>query len=181
MSKKENLGNGVKVDLVKADELTEEERKSIFNRKESLDAIPDLTILTGHIYDILYYLEKKETKVLMKNNESAVRMLLNEKYADTVPLGIIDMLMEEENVVENVERLLRIFESLKQIKAGEMSFNDGLNSLTDDIEDRYEYSKYGSKEAFEKALALEIQKEQRKKNVQSAEDLKKIGKVKIKN
>lgn len=180
-SNKKNLGDGVKVDMVRADEMSEEERRAIFNRESSVDAIPDLNILTGHVYDILIYLDKSETKKLMKINESAVRMLLNEKYADSVPLGIIDMLMEEENKEENIDRILRIFESLKRVKRGELSIEDGLNNLTDDINDRYCYSKYGSKEEFEKALAMEIHKEQNKSNSKNIEEVKKIGKVKIKN
>jgi hypothetical protein len=181
MSNKKNLGDGVKVDMVRADEMTEDERRAIFNRESSVDAIPDLTILSGYIYDILVYLEKKETKKLLKINESAVRMLLNEKYADSVPLGIIDMLMEEDNKEENIDRIVKILESLKRVKRGELSIEDGLNNLTDDINERYCYSKYGSKEEFEKALAMEICEEQKNKRSGNIEEIRKIGKVKIKN
>ena len=45
-------------------------------------------------------------------------MYLNSKYADTVPLGIITLLMEEDTRIENIERLLRMFEQLSRAKAG---------------------------------------------------------------
>jgi hypothetical protein len=180
MSKK-NLADGVKVDMVKADEMTEEERREIFDREASVEYIPDLNILTKHVYDILVYLEKKETVKFLKSNASAVRMLLNEKYAETVPLGIIDILMEEEHREENIDRLLRIFDALKMAKLGKLSLDDGLNKFTDEINNRYLYSKYGSKEEFERALSLEIQKEQRKSNSNNISEIAKMGKVTIKN
>lgn len=178
----DNPYGDVKVDMVKANEMSEEERKAIFDREASIDAIPDLNVLTKNVYDILKYLDKTETKNLMKKNTSAVRMLLNDKYADSVPLGIIDMLMEEENKEENIDRLLRIFESLKQAKLGKISLDNGLDNLTNEVNERYLYSKHGSKEDFERALAMEIQAEQRKKKMDSKSvDLKNIGKVTIKN
>ena len=53
----------MKVEMVSPDQMTEEERNNVFNNSEmSVDAIPDLDVLTGHVCDILEYLEKPETK-----------------------------------------------------------------------------------------------------------------------
>lgn len=175
-----NINDNIKVDLVSGDQMTEEDRASVFNRESTIDAIPDLDILTGQVLEILEYLERPSTKRLMKTNEGAVKMNLNNKYADTkIPLGIITLLMEENNREENVERMLKMFESLQQAKKGEITLESAEQTLSSDINERYLYSEYGSKEAFEKAIQSEIKKEQKKKNNIGAPELN-IGKVKIK-
>ncbi|VBB17909.1 hypothetical protein YASMINEVIRUS_372 [Yasminevirus sp. GU-2018] len=175
------LDDGVKVDVVTADQMTEADRQAIFNREASVDAIPDLDVLTGHVLEILQYLEKPETAKLIKTNESAVKMYLNGKYADTVPLGIITVLLDEGARDENVERLLGMFEKLRLAKSGQLTLEDAEKSVTDEVNQRYIYSKYGSKEAFEKELAKEVAKEQKRKNVKNAEALRHVGRVSIKD
>jgi hypothetical protein len=152
-----------KVDIVSADQMSDEDKTAIFDKEASVDAIPDLDVLTGNVYEILEYLNRPQVKQLMKTNETAVRMNLNNKYADTVPYGIIGLLMDEKNIDENIERLLRVFESLRRAKSGDVTLDDAQNELVEDINNRYCYSKFGSKEAFEKALSCEIMKEQQKK------------------
>lgn len=174
------LNDNVKLDVVTADDIPEDKRRAIFDRQASVDAIPDLDVLTGNVYEILQYLEDPRIRKLQKTNDSAVKMHLNTKYADTVPLGIITVLMEEESRFENVERLLKMFEQLRKAKAGEISLETAEQTVTEDVNERYLYSKYGSKDAFEKALAGEIQKEQRKKNLENVTNLKDIGKINIK-
>ena len=88
-----NPNQGMKIDMVNESEMTEADRQRVFDRPMSVDAIPDLDILTSHIYEILEYLYKDSTDKLLKSNESAVKMYLNNKYADTVPYGIITLLM----------------------------------------------------------------------------------------
>ena len=164
MSFKKNFqqNDKIKIDMVSNDQMTEEERKSIFNREASVNAIPNLDILTGNVFEILKYLENPETKKLMKINDTAVKMYINNKYADSVPLGIITLLMEEDSREENVERMLKMFEALQQAKNGTLSIDDAEKKITEDVNNRYLYSKYGSKEEFEKELNREIEKEKSK-------------------
>lgn len=175
------LNENVKVDVVSTDQMTDEERRSIINREASVDAIPDLDLLTRHVYEIIEYLENPDTARLMKKNESAVRMYLNGKYADTVPFGIITLLMEEDERVETIERLLKMFEQLRKAKKGQISLDDAEKIVTDDVNERYLYSKYGSKEAFEEALKQEVAKERRNKNISNAAVLSNMCKIKMKN
>ena len=122
MNKK--INDGIKVDVVDANHISEADRQAIFNREASVDAIPDIDILSGHVFDILQYLEKPEISRLLKTNISAVKMYLNSKYADTVPLGVITILLDESQRTENVERLLKMFEQLRQAKIGKISLED---------------------------------------------------------
>jgi hypothetical protein len=160
-----SLPEGVKVEMVTEDQMTEEDKNSVFNREQTVDAIPDLDKLTWNVFKILEYLESPATLKHMrtKTNIDGVRMLLNNKYADEMPLGIIDMLLEEESREENVERILQMITHLRQAKR---EGNERLKALeeifVEDVKTRYAYDEYGSKEAFEKALSKEIEKEQRK-------------------
>lgn len=126
--------------------------------KMSLSAIPDLNKLTRDVLDIVIFLEDGEIDKLVVHNESDVKMIINNKYADTVPFGIISLLVDRQNRAENVERLLRMFESMDRAKKGEKPLADVEKELYDDINTRYVYSKYGSKGAFEKELMKGIGK-----------------------
>ena len=106
---------------------------------------------------------------------------MNNKYAETVPLGIITLLLEENQREKNVNCLLVMFNNLRDAKLGKISLDDAEKILVDDVNNRYLYSEYGSKDAFEKALLNEVTKERRKKTKDAASELKNIGKVKIKN
>lgn len=175
------MNKDIKVDIVRPDEigdLSEKERNEIFNREASVDAIPDLDVLTGHVYDILKYLESAETKKLMKQNASAVKMYLNNKYADTrLPFGIITLLMEEEGREKNVEMLMNLFTDLAKAKRGEISLDKAEMNLSDNAYNRHMKPKYGSKEDFAKELSKMQSKMQTKDTKKSLDNIT----VRIKN
>lgn len=179
--KKVSMNDQIKIEMVGPDEMSEADRNAIFNREASIDAIPDLDVLTKNVFDILEYLERSDIVKLMRTNESAVKMYLNNKYADSVPLGIITMLMEEDAREENVEMMLQMFESLKQAKIGNLSLETAEKNLAEIVNNRYSYAKYGSKEAFERALTNAVKKEQSKKGKQNIESLSSVGKIKFSN
>ena len=185
MSNKEfimkGLNDQVKVDMVNASDLPDEERNSVFNKESSIDAIPNIDVLTGNVYEILQYLEDPKICKLIKTNDTAVKMYLNNKYADIVPLGIISLLMDEDARDENVDRMLRMFTSLKHAKNGNITLEDAEKNLTDEVNNRYLYSKYGSKEEFELALMSEVKKEQSNKGKQNIETLRNTGKAHFSN
>lgn len=154
--------NGMKVDMVSEQEMTPEQRAMFDEGEASVNHIPNLDILTAHVLEIVEYIESPKNQSLIKQNPSAVTMMFNNKYADTVPYGIITLLMEDENRDENLDRIIKILEALRLAKEGKKSLDDAQKELTEDVYQQYEYSKYGSKEAFEKALAIEVGKERKK-------------------
>ena len=173
------LKKDMKVELVTEDSMTPEMRDKLFNRKPSVDAIPDLDVLTTHVYDIIEYLEQPETKKLIKKDDSIVMNYLNNKYADSVPLGIIRLLMEEDERQNTLEILTNMFQTLLDAKKGKTTIEDAEMKIfeTDknSINNRYIYSKNGgSKEEFEKLLSKEIMKENASKNIGKLKDLGKI-------
>lgn len=147
--------DNIKVDMVSEDQMSDKDRNALFNREASVDAIPDINLLTKNVFEIVSYLEKQEVKDQMKINDFDVKMYLNNTYADSVPLGIITVLLDESTRVENVERLLNLFEQLVKAKAGEISLQDAEADFAEKVNEKYLYSKYGSKEKFLSELAKE--------------------------
>ena len=128
------------------------EQREILNKKSSPDAIPNLVTLTKHVYEILEFLEKDEIKRLCKVNMGAIRNILNNKYAETVPYGIISLLLNENERYGNLEILLEMFNTLKNAKNGNISMDHAEKTFGECITKKYIYSKYGSREGFEKAM-----------------------------
>jgi len=156
----------IKADIVNMAEIKrngiDENNSASLDRGElSLDAIPDLDKLTGYILEILQYLEDPSNRRLIETSEGNVRMMLNNRYAETVPYGIITLLLDKENRYENVSRLMRMFEMMNNAKCGKKSLEEVEKEFTDEINHRYIYSKYGSKEEFEKELEKEISNEKK--------------------
>ena len=146
----------LKVDLVNENEMTADQSNAFNRGSMSVDAIPDLEKLTGYILEVLTFLEAPENRNMVENDESRVKVMLNNQYADKMPYGIITLLMDRENRHENVDRLLRMFENMNRAKRGEVSLDDVEKNLSEEVNERYLYSKFGSKEAFEEALKKEI-------------------------
>ncbi len=142
----DKISKNMKIDLVSEAEMTSEERSKIMDSEASVDAIPDLNLLTRYVYEILQYLENPKTD---KNN---IYTHLNMTYADKVPTGIITLLLDEKDRVKNVKGLLDMFEQLNRAKQGKISLTDAENIVSESINERYLYSKYGSREEFEKTL-----------------------------
>ena len=128
----------------------------------SVDAIPDLEKLTEHLLEILVYLEDPKIRKIVRDNETDVKMLLNNKYADTVPYGFISLLMNEETRAENADRIVRMLENMKKAKNGLVSLEAVEKDFAEEINQKYIYSKYGSKENFEQELT-KMQKKKWKK------------------
>jgi hypothetical protein len=161
-----NGNNRMQVDMVDMEEAYNDPNAEIMggDGEASVDAIPDLNVLTAKIVEILEYLEQPDVKKICETNDSLIRMTLINKYADTVPLKFIDLFMEtdEEHKQESIERTLKWIEVLAKVKAGEADLEQESKELVDEVNQRYVYSKYGGKENFEKALRKELAKEQRK-------------------
>ncbi len=131
--------------------------------KMSVDAIPDLVKLTKTILEIILFLEDPDNDELVTSSESTVKMILNNKYADTVPFGILSLLTDKKNRYENVEQLMCMFAGMNKAKKGQKSLDSIEKELYDDINMRYVYSKYGSKDEFEKELTKNVNKKKIKK------------------
>ena len=161
-----NSNSGMKVDMVSMSDALSDPTAQIMGGADgvaSVDAIPDLDALTSNIIEILEYLEEPDVRKILQHNESIIRMSLYNRYADTVPLKFIDLFMEKDPVMksESIERTMRWIEVLAKVNAGTADLETESQKLVDEVNHRYVYSKYGSKEAFEAALQQELSKEKK--------------------
>lgn len=145
------------VEMVSMEDAYADKNGEVFgygSNEASVDAIPDLEALSNNLVDILEYLEKPEVIEMRKNNDSAIRMHLINKYADSVPLKFIDLFMERDpdHKAESIERALRWIEILSKVKSGNADLETEIKKMAHEVNQRYVYSKYGGKENFEKEL-----------------------------
>lgn len=118
-------------------------------------AIPNLALLTGNVLNILRYLELPEVKGMVLTDPMSVKMALNDKYAESVPYGIIDILIDPLKRKENVNKLMDMFDILNSVKTGELELNEAEESFVEDLNEKYIYSEFSSKEEFYKFLKNE--------------------------
>lgn len=154
--------DNIAMNVVSGDQIGKEENSVVLpekSEKPTLDAIPDLELLTDNIFDIVEYLERDDIIKLTKEADHIVLNTLNNKYGDSVPYSMLKILLDYENREENVERILDMLKMLKKAKSGKYDLEEAEKDFTDKVNERYLYSKYGGKNNFEKALANAVAKE----------------------
>ena len=133
--------NSLKIDIVNENEMPSSAKD--LDYEPSVDAIPDLELLTQNINEITDYLEKPSSQLLLKENPSVIKRLLNEKYLN-VPYGILVLLLERDTpeiIYDNGMLLLKMIETLKKAKSGEMTIHDASVSFSDVIKQKYKVTK----------------------------------------
>ena len=120
-----------------------------------INDIPNLTKLTENILKIVQFLTKPEIAKEMKYNRTQIKMKLNNEYADSVPYSIISILCED-NLDANVTRLLDMIEKINCAKQGKFTLDSIAHNITDGLSNEFVYSKFGSKENFEKEILKNI-------------------------
>lgn len=128
--------NNITLEQISENDMTEKQ-KILFDRKLSVDAIPDLDILTTNVCDILEYLDHPSTVKLLKSDSSIVERTLNNKYADTVPYSILKLLLDRENIVENTKMLISLFERLNDAKTGKKDLVELENEYAIEMQKKY--------------------------------------------
>lgn len=154
--------DGIKIDMVGMDEAMQDPTAEFMGEAVmSVDAIPDLNLLTNSILEILEYLKQPDVVEICRFNESAIRMNLINKYADIVPIKMIGLFMEPNSKLkqDHIDRTFSTIETLAKVKAGELELEDAYKSMTDSVFERFAYKEYGSKEAFEAAIQKELAKQ----------------------
>jgi len=133
--------DSLKIDIVNENEMPSSAQN--LDYEPSADAIPDLELLTQNINEITDYLEKPSSQLLLKENPSVIKRLLNEKYLN-VPYGILVLLLERDTpeiIYDNGMLLLKMIETLKKAKSGEMTIHDASVSFSDVIKQKYKVTK----------------------------------------
>jgi uncharacterized Ntn-hydrolase superfamily protein len=116
------------------------------------NAIPDLDNLLENIQNLLEDIETPEMQQLEKTNRKEFEKILTHKYySDISSIKIINLMLEPARY-ENLEKLLDMFERLKQVKNGNLNIQDAHKNWCEKMNEEYVYSKHGGKENFEKVM-----------------------------
>lgn len=116
------------------------------------DAIPDLDDMLVHIQRLLEEIETPEMQELERKNRNEFEKILTHKYYEDISSTKIINLMLEPERYENLEKLLDMFERLKNVKSGNINIQDAHKNWCEKMNEEYVYSKHGSKENFEKVM-----------------------------
>jgi uncharacterized Ntn-hydrolase superfamily protein len=132
----------------KMDQYTEDALKVDMNP----DAIPDLDKLLVSIKKMLQDIESPSMKALEKKNKNEFEKILTHKYYEDIQsMKIINLLLEPARY-ENLDKLLDMFDRLKQVKQGNVNIQDAHKKWCEKMNEEYVYSKHGGKLGFEKKM-----------------------------
>lgn len=128
----------------------------------SASSIPDLDVITGHVVDMLEFMDSSDMVKKRKENQKEFELVVYHKYRELMPTKIIDLLIEDR--VGNLERLITMFDTLKDVKAGKKNMEKEYSRFTEDVNQQYVYSKYGGKDKFNKKMMEYAKTHKNKKN-----------------
>lgn len=88
---------------------------------------------------------------LEKSNYPEYMKKIEDRYKDfsLKYMSTFTMLLDRENRVKNMERLLLLIETLKEIKYGNRDKDIEFNKFKESLANEYIYPKFGGKRAFE--------------------------------
>lgn len=139
-------------------EKIDEKMRNAYMSQMNANAIPDLDKILVHVQELLQEIETPQMQKLEKENKKEFEKILTHKYYEKIDsFKIINLMLEPERY-ENLEKLLDMFDNLKNVKQGKTNIQDAHKVWCEKMNDEYFYSKNGGKENFEKKLAQEAKK-----------------------
>lgn len=144
---------------------TEEEMEKdsgTLRMKMTPNAIPDIGKLIERVFELLEFIDTDEMLKMERENGGSFTNLVNTKFED-MPYSIVRLLMDRENRVENMERLLVLFEKMRQIKEENRDIDEAYEQYTEELREQFLYPQYGGKSGFEQKMLKKQQKQSRKK------------------
>ena len=128
-----------------------EETINSFKLSMTPDAIPDIDNILVHIDELLTFIEIPEMKKLEISNKKEFERLVYGRYNNVLPMGIINLLVEDDRY-EQLETLLNMCDTLKQVKSGKKDLHEEHAKFSEKLSEQYVYPKFGGKEKFEQEL-----------------------------
>lgn len=125
-----------------------EQQAESYRMSMSPDAIPDLKKLYAQILNMFEFIESPEMVELERTNRKLFEDRVYMKYNAHVPIKIIGLIVEE-NRVENMEKLLDMFEMLEEVKSGRSNIHDAHKAFVEKLNEEMVYPQFGGKEGFE--------------------------------
>ena len=114
-------------------------------RVMSVNAIPDITLLSTLVIDFVEYYNMPSTQKLKNTNYGAYLNTLYDKF-EKLPTSMIKLLSDDDNQVENLEKIINMLETLSSVKRGEVSLETAHDIFTEKQNEAYFYPAFGGKE-----------------------------------
>jgi hypothetical protein len=130
--------------------------------KPDPSAIPNLDKLLVKIQDLLQDIETQLKPDLSSDEKEEIETRLYRKYNNQIPIKIISLMFEEQRY-ENLDRLLDMFDKLKEVQSGKADIKTAQDKFNEKLNEDYVYPKFGgSKESFEQKIKEMNEKEKGK-------------------
>jgi hypothetical protein len=116
------------------------------------EAIPtkdEMTKLLLDIEEMIALIEDPKMKELKNTDEAQYKNEIYHRYNQCVPMKVIGLMLEDERY-EHLDKLLDMFSTLNEIKAGKKNMTEEFDKFKDNLNDEYLYKPHGGKTEFEK-------------------------------
>jgi len=131
--------------------MNEEIKKKLFSEPDAPLEIPNVDKLLNVVLEIIMLINTEEMQQMEIIDPVKMERLLEQKYQDFADryYGLFKLLLERANREENILKIITIFERLKKIEEGKVSYDYEYKKFTEGLNDEFIYSKYGGKQKFE--------------------------------
>jgi esterase/lipase len=133
--------NDAKVSLVSE----EEANVDGMNRVMSIDAIPDMTLLSSLVVDFVEFYGDSEVKKVRDSDYSKYLNMMFDKF-EKLPMSMIKLLSDEENQVQNLQKIIDLLETLSKVKSGEVNIESARDEFIEKQNESYFYPAFGGKD-----------------------------------
>ena len=141
-TQKNNLPSNTIVSLVSE---AEANQGGAPERVMSVNAIPDIILLSTLVIDFVEYYNLPSTKKLRDTNYGAYLNTLYDRF-EKLPTSMIKLLSDDDNQVENLQKIINMLETLSSVKRGEVSLDKAHDDFTEKQNEAYFYPAFGGKE-----------------------------------
>jgi hypothetical protein len=133
----------------------------VYQEDMTVDAIPDLNNMMELIIELIEFMNTPEMIIKKRQNKQEYEDIIFFKYRDSyMPRQIMDLLVEDP--VNNLAKIISMFETLAKIKAGEASMEKEYEKFTEEVNEEYLYPSFGGKQQFQEAVMKESKSAKRR-------------------
>jgi hypothetical protein len=133
--------NDTNVSLVSEAEANQEG----MDRVMSVDAIPDITLLSSLVVDFVEFFNDPSVQKVRKSDNGRYLNMMFDKF-EKLPMSMIKLLSDEEEQIQNLQKIITMLETLSKVKDGEISLQVAHDEFTEKQNEDYFYPAFGGKD-----------------------------------
>lgn len=127
--------------------LVSEEEANVdgMDRVMSVDAIPDITLLSSLVVEFVEFYGDVEVKKVRDSDYPKYLNMMFDKF-EKLPMSMIKLLSDEENQVQNLQKIIDLLETLSKVKSGEVNIESARDEFIEKQNESYFYPAFGGKD-----------------------------------